>query len=181
MVSSAQLALQTERHSDALCPTVCESESKEFENKGDYLVFISDGYVSFPGKKELAVKILKDTGALHAFVCESIPSFFSDTNTGDFILMRGMGRTIIPVPVHRMELVCGLVTGEVSVGVHPVLLVEGVDVILGNDLTGDRVWAEALSPNVVTQVPVPLPSKSEVEKTAESEHEVELFPVCAVT
>ncbi len=62
------------------------------------------------------------------------------------------------------------------------LPVEGVGVILGNDLAGDRAWAEASPPNVVTQVPVPLPSKLEVgKKTAESEPEVELFPACAVT
>ncbi len=89
--------------------------------------------------------------------------------------------TIIPVPVHRMELVCGLVSGEVAVGVHPALPVEGVDIILEYDLAGDRVWAEAPPPNVVTQVPVPLPLKLEVGKTAESEPEVELFPACAVS
>ena len=42
--------------------------------------------------------------------------------------------SIIPVPVHKMELACGLVTGEVAVGVHPALLMEGIDMILGNDL-----------------------------------------------
>ncbi len=92
-----------------------------------------------------------------------------------------MRMTIIPVPVHRMELVCGLVLGEVAVGVRPVLPVEEVNIILGNDLAGDRVWAEAPPPNVVTQVPVLLLSKLEVEKTEESVPEVELFPACAVT
>ncbi|XP_078145189.1 uncharacterized protein LOC139914508 [Centroberyx gerrardi] len=46
-----------------------------------------------------------------------------------------------------------LVEGEVKIGVRPQLPVDGVDVILGNDLAGDRVWAEG-PPHVVTQVPV---------------------------
>ncbi len=71
VVSSAQLVLQMQGHCDALCPTVSESESK-----GDYSAFISDGYVSLPGKEEVAVKILRDTGALHTFVCESILPFY---------------------------------------------------------------------------------------------------------
>lgn len=53
--------------------------------------------------------------------------------------------------------VCGLVTGEVAVGVLPALPVEGVDIILGNDPAGNRAWAHAPPPNVITQVPVPLP------------------------
>lgn len=35
--------------------------------------------------------------------------------------MRGMGMTIIPAPVHKLKLTCGLVSGEVKVGVHPAL------------------------------------------------------------
>lgn len=87
---------------------------------------------------------------------------------------------IIPVPVHRMEILCGFVTREVRVGVRPALPVEGVDIILGNDLAGDRVWAEAPPPYVVTQVPAPLTSKSKDERV-ESEPEKEWFPACAVT
>ncbi|XP_061597750.1 alpha-taxilin-like [Cololabis saira] len=88
--------------------------------------------------------------------------------------MRGMGMQLIPVPLHRMSIVCGLVSGEVVVGVRPELPVEGVDVILGNDLAGDKVWAEAIAPNVVTQVPVSsYPSKQEGK--------TEVLPACAVT
>lgn len=123
----------------------------------------------------MAVKTLSGSGALHSFVCGSILPFSSDTNTGDLIFMWGMSMMAIPVPVHKMELVCGLVTGEVVVGVRPALPVEGDDIILGNDLAGDRVWADVPPPFVVTQVPVLLPPRSEGGKTAKFEPEVELF------
>lgn len=52
-----------------------------------------------------------------------------------------------------MDLAYGSSSGEEAVGVRPAL---PVDIILGNDLAGDRVWADAPSPSVVTQVPVSL-------------------------
>ena len=115
-------------------------------NKAVYSAFISKGYVSLPGGKAVAVNILRDTGALQTYIRQAVIPFSSVSDTGDFMLMRGMGMKIVPVSLHRLRLVCGLVTGEVVVGVRPELPVEGVDIILGNDLAGDKVWAEAQSP-----------------------------------
>lgn len=95
--------------------------------------------------------------------------------------MRGMRMTIIPVPVHRLKLTCGLVSGEVKIGVHPALPVEGVDVILGNDLAGTNVWADRVPPLVITQVPVLLPQKAEVKQKAKGEPDIDLLPACTVT
>ena len=106
-VSSLQLALQTVVHDEGLCSPVCVSESK-----GDYFAFILDG--DMPGKKEVVVKILRDTGLLHSF-CDSILPFSPDTNTEDFILIWSMGMTIIPVLLHKLSLVCALVTREIAV------------------------------------------------------------------
>jgi len=101
----------------ALAPSVVSTAQMVFH----FSTFISDGYVSLFGEK-VAVKILRDTGAKHSLVCETVLPFSSVSNTGNFILMRGMGMSIISVPVHKMELACGLVTGEVAVGVRPALL-----------------------------------------------------------
>ena len=38
---------------------------------------------------------------------------------GDYILMRGMGLTVLPVSLHKLELDCGLVQGEVAMAVRP--------------------------------------------------------------
>ncbi|KAJ8349011.1 hypothetical protein SKAU_G00276000 [Synaphobranchus kaupii] len=59
--------------------------------------------------------------------------------TGDSVLVCGIGSTQLNVPLHCVNLESDLVWGEVVVGVLSVLPVEGVDVILGNDLAGDHV------------------------------------------
>ena len=43
------------------------------------------------------------------------------------------------VPLHKVHLKCGLVTGPVVVGVRPSLPVQGVSLVLGNDLAGGQV------------------------------------------
>lgn len=73
---------------------MCESESND-----DYSTFTSDKCVSLPG---VAVKILRDTGAKLSFDCETI-LFSSDTNIGNWW------------PEQKMELACGLVSGDVAV------------------------------------------------------------------
>lgn len=150
------------------------------EGKADYSAFILNGVVSLPGQKEEAVKILRDAGALHSFVHESLFSFSSKSNLGEGILIRGVGMTIIPISAHRLSLTCGLVSGEVKVGVCPALPVEGVDLILGNDLAGTKVWADSVPPLVVTWLPVLQPRK-EVQQDAKGEPDAGLFAACAVT
>ena len=39
-------------------------------------------------------------------------------------------------------------------GVRPALPVEGVDIILGNDLAGSRVWAKYSPPQAVSRSPL---------------------------
>ncbi|KAK0152176.1 hypothetical protein N1851_006450 [Merluccius polli] len=60
----------------------------------DISAFVSDGHVSLLGS---GIKV-------------------PETDTGDYILMRGMGLTVLPVPLHKLELDCGLVQGEVAMG-----------------------------------------------------------------
>lgn len=82
--------------------------------------------------------------------------------------------------MHRLKLTCGFVSGEVEVGVRPALPVEGVDLILGNDLAGRKVWAHSAPPLVATQAPVLLPQQDEMNQKAKGEPD-ESFPACAVT
>jgi len=68
--------------------------------------------------------------------------FSPRSDTGGCILVRGMGLTTLFVPVHKMFLSCDLVQREAEVGVRPQLPVKGVDIILGNDLAGHRIWPD---------------------------------------
>ncbi|KAJ8333791.1 hypothetical protein SKAU_G00411100 [Synaphobranchus kaupii] len=94
--------------------------------------------------------------------------------TGDSVLVRGFGSTQLNVPLHCVNLESDLVRGEVVVGVLSVLPVEGVDVILGNDLAGALVWGDASV--VVTPKPT---SSGELDDLAKRYPSV--FPACAIT
>lgn len=72
-------------------------------------------------------------------------SFSEKNDTGDKILMQGMGINVAPVPVHRVNLECELVQCEVSVGVRPALPVEGIDMILGNNLADMSCLGECIT------------------------------------
>ena len=62
--------------------------------------------------------------------------FSADTDTGDSVLARGMGMTVLTVPLHKV-LSSDLVKGEVALGVRPALPVDGGQEILG---TRPRIW-----------------------------------------
>lgn len=62
---------------------------------------------------------------------------------GSFIPVLGMGLNILCVPLHKSMLSCDLFQGEVTVGVHSPLPLDGVAMILGNDICRSQVWAEA--------------------------------------
>ncbi|KAL2076463.1 hypothetical protein ACEWY4_027927 [Coilia grayii] len=67
-----------------------------------------------------------------------------------------------------------LIIGEVVMAVRPQLPVEGVDVILGNNLAGGRVWANLSPPPVVNTVPLQVVSEC-------AEQYPDVFCACAVT
>ena len=169
--------------SSALAAPVCKTVSvlPETEQlpvmsaKSDYSAFISKGFVSLPGSDEkVAVTILRDTGALDSFVCESVLHFSANTDTGQVVVVRGMGLIPLVAPLHKINLHCGLVSGDVEIALRPELPVEGVDIILGNDLAGSRVWPDDAVDGMSEQTQILSSSQlSGVEQGG--------FPACAVT
>jgi len=116
-----------------------------------YGPFIRSGFVSLVGDDtKVPVKILRDTGAYDSFIVGSALPLSEASDPGYRILSRGMGLTVLPTPLHKIVLNCELVQGEVAVGVRPALPIEGIHFILGNGLTGGRVWADAVPSPVVT-------------------------------
>lgn len=97
--------------------------------------FVSDGHVSLVGRDvKVQVKVLRDNAAFGSYMVNSVLPFSQSSDTGDYILMHGMSLDLVPVPVHKLQLDCGLVQGEVEMGVCPALLIQGVDIILGNNV-----------------------------------------------
>jgi len=108
-------------------------------NVNDYSSFITDGFVSLVGSSErVPVKILRDTGACESFLLESVLPFSTESSIGH-VLVRGIGLQVVTVPLHRIELQSDLVRGEVAIAVRHSLPVDGVHLILGNNLAGERV------------------------------------------
>lgn len=74
----------------------------------DFSAFVSDGHVSLVGGDTcVPVKILRDTAAFDLYILSSVLPFSENSNTGDFVLMRGMGVKVEPVPMHSLILDCG--------------------------------------------------------------------------
>lgn len=141
-----------------------------------YSPFITDGYVSLVGRDEkVPIRILRDTGACDSFILASVLPFSSESDTGDRVLVRGMGLNTLCVPLHTVVLHSELVQGEVILGVRPALPIEGVDLILGNSLAGGRVWA-GVPPPVVIGAPLVTDRPDECVQCYP-----EVFTACAVT
>lgn len=116
-------------------------ESRDFSG---FEPFITDAQVSLEGRSErVNIKVLRDTGAKHSFIVESALPFSTESAVGDFILMRGMELGSVPVPRHNVTVKCDVVSGVFPVAVRPALPLEGVDMILGNDICGSAVWSSA--------------------------------------
>jgi hypothetical protein len=77
--------------------------------------------------------------------------FSAETDSGNSVLITGIGLNTLSIPLHKMMLDCGLVKGEVVVGVRPSLPIEGINVILWNNLPGERVWP-VVFPSLVVSI-----------------------------
>ncbi|XP_035984480.1 uncharacterized protein LOC118558122 [Fundulus heteroclitus] len=138
-----------------------------------FLPFISQGFVSLTGeeKDKVPITILRDTGAHHSFLLESVLPLSDQSSCGSDILVWGIKMSVIKAPLHMVHLCSPLVSGRVKVAVRPRLPIEGVSFILGNDLAGGQVFP---APEVV-DVPVSLTSVTDSAAT------LNVFPACAVT
>lgn len=143
-----------------------------------FMPFITKGAVRMvESTQTVPVKILRDTGSEETFVLESVLPFSPASYTGSNVLIKGIGLNVMSVPLHKIVLQSVLVQGEVEVAVRSCLPVEGVQVILGNDLAGDRVWRNDSPHLVVTPCPMILKSDGDDSLTCPSS----VLPSCVIT
>ncbi len=122
-------------------------ESQSVENKEpdvdffpSYTPFVTEGLVTLVGdEEEDPIKILRDTGAIDSFILESILPFSPQSYIGENVLIRGIGLNTLSVPLHKVKIQSDLVQGQVLVGIRPALPMDGIHLILGNGLIGERV------------------------------------------
>ncbi|VDI66445.1 Hypothetical predicted protein [Mytilus galloprovincialis] len=152
------------------CPASQAFKSSFCDYMEEYKPFMSDGFVSIVDDTTLQpIKILRDTGASQTLLLEGVLPLSEKTSVGASVLLQGVELGCIDVPLHRIYLKSDLITGPVVVGVRPNLPVEGVTLLLGNDLARNKVVAEP----IVTSEPV-VDVKS-------PEDDAELYPACVVT
>ena len=137
--------------------------------------FIHDGFVSLTSdlSNATAVNILRDTGASQSLLLADALPFSEESYTRASVLIKGLDSSdYTPVPLYNVYLLSNLVSGHVTLGIRPSLPFDGVHLLLGNDLAGDKV---VINP-VVTKNPCLNQSPGPIEKEIPS-----LYPSCAVT
>ena len=68
--------------------------------------------------------------------------FSTHRDTVRNVSVLGIGLVPLLVPLHNCHLLSDLVCWEVTMGIRPHLPIQGIDIILGNDLAGAKVWKD---------------------------------------
>ncbi|XP_070560943.1 uncharacterized protein [Ptychodera flava] len=142
---------------------------------GIFEPFIHDGFISLSSDFSSAtpVKILRDTGASQSLLLADTLPFSEKSFSGSKVLIKGVDcNDYIPVPLHNVYLSSDFVSGPVTLGIRPFLPFEGIHLLLGNDLAGDKVITNPLVTDNPTLDQDPEPIEQEIP---------DLFPSCAIT
>ena len=128
-------------HNDKSCIEDKISPETELDYMEDYKPFISEGVVSLVGDENSSqkVKILRDTGATQSLMLDSVLPLTENSFTGANVLISGVEMGVLEVPLHEVNIKSSLINGNIVIGMRPSLPVEGISLILGNDLAGERV------------------------------------------
>ena len=107
--------------------------------------FISEGVVSLVGDENSLQKdkILRVTGATQSLMLDSVLPLTENSFTGANVLISGVEMGVLEVPLHEVNIKSGsLINGNIVIGMRPSLPVEGISLILGNDLAGEKVMVD---------------------------------------
>lgn len=135
-----------------------------------YQSFVSEGRVCMADGSgdSTPIVILRDTGASQTLLLDKVLPEVANRVSDTRVLLKGFGSdSCISVPLHSVKLESALVNQVVSVGVVSQLPVKGVDMLLGNDLAGDKV--------------VGVPQMSVEPTCGDTEDLDNTFPSCVVT
>ena len=130
-------------HNDKSCIEDKISPETESDYMENYKPFIS-GVLSLVGDENSSqkVKILRDTGATQSLLLDSVLPLTENSFTGANVLISGVEMGILEVPLHEVNIKSSLINGNIVIGMRPSLPVEGILIILGNDLAGEKVMVD---------------------------------------
>ena len=161
-------------HNDKSCIEDEISPNTESDCMENYKPFISEGVVSLVGDENSSqkVKILRDTGATQSLMLDSVLPLTENSFTGANVLISGVEMGVLEVPLHEVYIKSSLINGNIVIGMRPSLPVEGISLILGNDLAGERVMVD---PRVVEK------PRDDVKTERLAEKFPGIFPASVVT
>ena len=121
----------------------------------------------------IPVQVLRDTGASQSLILTNALPFSAESYSGNNVLIKGVHSSDYnSVPLHNIRLNSDLVSGDVSIGVIDSLPFDGIQLLLGNDLAGERVTVNP----IMTSKPCSIPISTVIEQEIPN-----LYPSCAVT
>lgn len=107
-----------------------------------YEPFTFEGWVSLIGNPEVKkpVHVLRDTGASQSFLLDGVLPLSDETACGSNVIVQGIEMGYVGVPLHQVQIDTNLVSGVFKVAVRSALPVPGIDLIMGNDIAGGKVY-----------------------------------------
>ena len=127
--------------------------------------FIQEGSVHLSSdlSDTVSVKILRDTRASQTLVLANTLPFSEKSSTGTSVLIKGLNSSeYAPVPLRTVFLSSDLLSGPVNVGLGSSLPLEGVQLLLGKDLAGDKVAVNPIVTYVLCVEQLPKPVEKEL-------------------
>ena len=122
----------------------------------EFQPFLMSGFVSLTeGDLRVPVNIIRDTASNQSVILEHVLPFSEKSAVKSDVLVRGFDMQYVGLPLHNIYLESDLVKGCVKVGLRAQLPIEGVTLLLGNDLAGGKML---INPEVIA---VPLPENSD--------------------
>lgn len=103
--------------------------------------FVFDARISLTGMTEdqRSVQVLRDTACSQSIILASALPFSEQSACGFGAVLRGIEMGYIPRPVHNVHIESDLVTGFFPVAVCAALPIQGVILLVGNDIAGGKV------------------------------------------
>jgi hypothetical protein len=136
----------------------------------DYTPFLSQEFVSINGSSDVKpVQILRDTDAAQSLLLHSVLHLSESISTDKAILLQDVELAVIDFPLHRIYLKSDLIIGPVIVGVRPPLPIQGVSLLLDNNLAAGKI------------LPDPIVCKKLTSDVASDDENNDLYPASAVT
>ena len=84
----------------------------------------------------------RDTGATQSLMLDSVLPLTGNSFTGANVLISGVEMGVLEVPLHEVNIKSSLINGNNVIGMRLSLAVEGISLILGNDLAGEKVMVD---------------------------------------